>query len=168
MGGVWGRCLPSARYTHTPPSCQVKIFEEDFQRERSDRERMNEEKEELKQQLEKLQKQLVLSSNQVSSTGRRGQHPGSPASPPGTTEVLVPYVMALVPISEQWLRWDRLARVVVLLPLDARASPVTRLFLLPPPGSLMGGGECTGAGIPVGHCSIPCPTDKELAGWALH
>ncbi|XP_078241764.1 TNFAIP3-interacting protein 1 isoform X11 [Pogona vitticeps] len=44
---------------------QVKIFEEDFQRERSDRERMNEEKEELKQQLEKLQKQLVLSSNQV-------------------------------------------------------------------------------------------------------
>ncbi|XP_072791521.1 TNFAIP3-interacting protein 1 isoform X8 [Taeniopygia guttata] len=44
---------------------QVKIFEEDFQRERSDRERMNEEKEELKQQLEKLQKQLVLSSNQL-------------------------------------------------------------------------------------------------------
>uniref|UniRef100_G1N400 TNFAIP3-interacting protein 1 n=1 Tax=Meleagris gallopavo TaxID=9103 RepID=G1N400_MELGA len=38
---------------------QVKIFEEDFQRERSDRERMNEEKEELKQQLEKLQKQLA-------------------------------------------------------------------------------------------------------------
>lgn len=81
MGGVWGRCPPLARYTHTPSSCQVKIFEEDFQRERSDRERMNEEKEELKQQLEKLQKQLVLSSNQVSSTGRRGQHPGSPASP---------------------------------------------------------------------------------------
>ncbi|XP_017583527.1 PREDICTED: TNFAIP3-interacting protein 1 [Corvus brachyrhynchos] len=44
---------------------QVKIFEEDFQRERSDRERMNEEKEELKQQLEKLQKQLVLSNNQL-------------------------------------------------------------------------------------------------------
>ncbi|XP_035747111.1 TNFAIP3-interacting protein 1 isoform X2 [Egretta garzetta] len=44
---------------------QVKIFEEDFQRERSDRERMNEEKEELKQQLEKLQKQLVLSSYQL-------------------------------------------------------------------------------------------------------
>ncbi|NWX51471.1 TNIP1 protein, partial [Steatornis caripensis] len=44
---------------------QVKIFEEDFQRERSDRERMNEEKEELKQQLEKLQKQLVLSTNQL-------------------------------------------------------------------------------------------------------
>uniref|UniRef100_A0A8C3UMJ8 NF-kappa-B essential modulator NEMO CC2-LZ domain-containing protein n=1 Tax=Catharus ustulatus TaxID=91951 RepID=A0A8C3UMJ8_CATUS len=59
---VWGLC------THILPSCQVKIFEEDFQRERSDRERMNEEKEELKQQLEKLQKQLVLSNNQVSST----------------------------------------------------------------------------------------------------
>ncbi|KAM7042251.1 TNFAIP3-interacting protein 1-like [Acridotheres tristis] len=44
---------------------QVKIFEEDFQRERSDRERMNEEKEELKQQLEKLQKQLVLTNNQL-------------------------------------------------------------------------------------------------------
>ncbi|XP_041337849.1 TNFAIP3-interacting protein 1 isoform X3 [Pyrgilauda ruficollis] len=44
---------------------QVKIFEEDFQRERSDRERMNEKKEELKQQLEKLQKQLVLSNNQL-------------------------------------------------------------------------------------------------------
>ncbi|XP_030315321.1 TNFAIP3-interacting protein 1 isoform X4 [Calypte anna] len=44
---------------------QVRIFEEDFQRERSDRERMNEEKEELKQQLEKLQKQLVLSNNQL-------------------------------------------------------------------------------------------------------
>ncbi|XP_071426656.1 TNFAIP3-interacting protein 1 isoform X3 [Pithys albifrons albifrons] len=44
---------------------QVKIFEEDFQRERSDRERMNEEKEELKQHLEKLQKQLVLSNNQL-------------------------------------------------------------------------------------------------------
>ncbi|NXU51499.1 TNIP1 protein, partial [Turnix velox] len=44
---------------------QVKIFEEDFQRERSDRERMNEEKEELKQQLEKMQKQLVLSNNQL-------------------------------------------------------------------------------------------------------
>ncbi|NXN93866.1 TNIP1 protein, partial [Rhinopomastus cyanomelas] len=44
---------------------QVKIFEEDFQRERSDRERMNEEKEELKQQLEKLQKQLLLSTNQL-------------------------------------------------------------------------------------------------------
>ncbi|NWX86575.1 TNIP1 protein, partial [Nothoprocta pentlandii] len=44
---------------------QVKIFEEDFQRERSDRERMNEEKEELKQQLEKLQKQLAVSNSQL-------------------------------------------------------------------------------------------------------
>ncbi|XP_044310376.1 TNFAIP3-interacting protein 1 isoform X2 [Varanus komodoensis] len=44
---------------------QVKIFEEDFQRERSDRERMNEEKEELKQQLEKVQKQLMLTNNQL-------------------------------------------------------------------------------------------------------
>ncbi|XP_014459518.2 TNFAIP3-interacting protein 1 [Alligator mississippiensis] len=44
---------------------QVKVFEEDFQRERSDRERMNEEKEELKQQLEKLQKQLTVSSHQL-------------------------------------------------------------------------------------------------------
>ncbi|NXE48345.1 TNIP1 protein, partial [Casuarius casuarius] len=44
---------------------QVKIFEEDFQRERSDRERMNEEKEELKQHLEKLQKQLAVSNNQL-------------------------------------------------------------------------------------------------------
>lgn len=50
----------------------MKIFEEDFQRERSDRERMNEEKEELKQQLEKLQKQLVVSNNQVSSAGSCG------------------------------------------------------------------------------------------------
>ncbi|XP_053152639.1 TNFAIP3-interacting protein 1 isoform X1 [Hemicordylus capensis] len=44
---------------------QVKIFEEDFQRERSDRERMNEEKEALKQQLEKVQKQLMLTNNQL-------------------------------------------------------------------------------------------------------
>lgn len=77
-----GRCLPSARCTHIFPPCQVKIFEEDFQRERSDRERMNEEKEELKQQLEKLQKQLVLSNNQVSSTGCYWQHSGNPVSTP--------------------------------------------------------------------------------------
>lgn len=74
MASAWGRRLPSARFTHIPPSCQVKIFEEDFQRERSDRERMNEEKEELKQQLEKLQKQLVISNNQVSSAGCHQQH----------------------------------------------------------------------------------------------
>lgn len=44
---------------------QVKIFEEDFQRERSDRERMNEEKEELKKQVERLQAQVTLSNAQV-------------------------------------------------------------------------------------------------------
>lgn len=48
---------------------QVKIFEEDFQRERSDRERMNEEKEELKKQLEKLQAQVTLSNAQVRRAG---------------------------------------------------------------------------------------------------
>lgn len=46
-------------------SLQVKIFEEDFQRERSDRERMNEEKEELKKQVEKLQAQVTLTNVQV-------------------------------------------------------------------------------------------------------
>lgn len=59
---------PLAGY-HTPRShphlLQVKIFEEDFQRERSDRERMNEEKEELKKQVEKLQAQVTLTSAQV-------------------------------------------------------------------------------------------------------
>lgn len=50
---------------------QVKIFEEDFQRERSDRERMNEEKEELKKQVEKLQAQVTLSNAQVGMAGRR-------------------------------------------------------------------------------------------------
>ncbi|XP_030067015.1 TNFAIP3-interacting protein 1 isoform X2 [Microcaecilia unicolor] len=44
---------------------QVKIFEEDFQRERSDRERMNEEKEELKQQLEQFQSQMSLLNTQL-------------------------------------------------------------------------------------------------------
>uniref|UniRef100_A0A7N5K739 TNFAIP3 interacting protein 1 n=1 Tax=Ailuropoda melanoleuca TaxID=9646 RepID=A0A7N5K739_AILME len=44
---------------------KVKIFEEDFQRERSDRERMNEEKEELKKQVEKLQAQVTLSNAQL-------------------------------------------------------------------------------------------------------
>lgn len=50
--------------SHTGP-LQVKIFEEDFQRERSDRERMNEEKEELKKQVEKLQAQVTLTNVQV-------------------------------------------------------------------------------------------------------
>ncbi|XP_041049213.1 TNFAIP3-interacting protein 1 isoform X2 [Carcharodon carcharias] len=44
---------------------QVKIFEEDFQRERSDRERMNEEKEELKQKLEKVQSEITLLNTQL-------------------------------------------------------------------------------------------------------
>ncbi|XP_041055270.1 TNFAIP3-interacting protein 3-like isoform X2 [Carcharodon carcharias] len=39
---------------------QVQIFEEDFQRERCDRERMNEEKEELKKNIEHLQSKLTL------------------------------------------------------------------------------------------------------------
>lgn len=53
---------PSPPHLH-----QVKIFEEDFQRERSDRERMNEEKEELKKQVEKLQAQVMLTNAQVST-----------------------------------------------------------------------------------------------------
>ncbi|XP_018411080.1 PREDICTED: TNFAIP3-interacting protein 1 [Nanorana parkeri] len=44
---------------------QVTIFEEDFKRERSDRERMNEEKEELKRQLEHLQAQLAQAKAQL-------------------------------------------------------------------------------------------------------
>ncbi|XP_060688301.1 TNFAIP3-interacting protein 1-like isoform X1 [Hemiscyllium ocellatum] len=39
---------------------QVQIFEEDFQKERCDRERMNEEKEELKKNIEHLQSKLTL------------------------------------------------------------------------------------------------------------
>ncbi|XP_059844728.1 TNFAIP3-interacting protein 1-like isoform X3 [Hypanus sabinus] len=39
---------------------QVQIFEEDFHRERCDRERMNEEKEELKKKIEQLQTKLTL------------------------------------------------------------------------------------------------------------
>ncbi|XP_053574651.1 TNFAIP3-interacting protein 1 isoform X2 [Bombina bombina] len=44
---------------------QVKIFEEDFQKERRDRERMNEEKEELKKQMEELQTQLGQVNTQL-------------------------------------------------------------------------------------------------------
>ncbi|XP_069510125.1 TNFAIP3-interacting protein 1 isoform X3 [Ambystoma mexicanum] len=44
---------------------QVKIFEEDFQRERSDRERMSEEKENLKHQMEKLQTQFTQQNAQL-------------------------------------------------------------------------------------------------------
>lgn len=125
----------------------MKIFEEDFQRERSDRERMNEEKEELKQQLEKLQKQLVLSNNQVRSTGCCGQHPRRRlVSPQGMSEILVPSVMASVPILE-------------LPVVTARASPFTHLFLLPLSWESDVGGNS--ADIPMGHHSIPCPTDEE-------
>lgn len=44
---------------------QVKIFEEDFQKERRDRERMNEEKEELKRQLEQMESQLGQVTSQL-------------------------------------------------------------------------------------------------------
>lgn len=44
---------------------QVKIFEEDFRKERSDRERMNEEKEDLRRQVERLQGQMTNLTNQV-------------------------------------------------------------------------------------------------------
>ncbi|MGH0130283.1 UNVERIFIED_CONTAM: hypothetical protein FKN15_057043 [Acipenser sinensis] len=47
---------------------QVKIFEEDFQKERSDRERMNEEKDELRQKLERLQSQVTGLNNQLRQT----------------------------------------------------------------------------------------------------
>lgn len=45
---------------------QVKIFEEDFRKERSDRERMNEEKEDLRRQVERLQGQITNLTNQAS------------------------------------------------------------------------------------------------------
>lgn len=50
---------------------QVKIFEEDFQKERSDRERMNEEKEELKRQLQQLQAQMAAASTQALQEGEK-------------------------------------------------------------------------------------------------
>ncbi|MEQ2190811.1 hypothetical protein XENOCAPTIV_010953, partial [Xenoophorus captivus] len=43
---------------------RVKIFEEDFRKERSDRERMNEEKEDLRRQVERLQGQITNLTNQ--------------------------------------------------------------------------------------------------------
>lgn len=46
----------------------MKIFEEDFRKERSDRERMNEEKEDLRRQVERLQGQITNLTNQVSCT----------------------------------------------------------------------------------------------------
>ena len=138
-GGVWERCLPSAGGTHTPPSCQVKIFEEDFQRERSDRERMNEEKEELKQQLEKLQKQLVLSNNQVSSTGALRVAPQEPRDPPGCVRgVLVPSVTAPVPTSEQGQKGQWWFCCCLSLP-EHLLSLVSAFC--PSPGDLLGGGH---------------------------
>lgn len=110
-----GACLEEmsavTQDTHVLPSCQVKIFEEDFQRERSDRERMNEEKEELKQQLEKLQKQLVLSNNQVSSARCLWEPhvlPGCVRDARAMSQLLYP------PQSRGW-NGDRKAREMILL-----------------------------------------------------
>uniref|UniRef100_A0A8C2HCP7 TNFAIP3 interacting protein 1 n=1 Tax=Cyprinus carpio TaxID=7962 RepID=A0A8C2HCP7_CYPCA len=50
---------------HRMQCFQVKIFEEDFRKERSDRERMNEEKEDLRRQVERLQGQLTNLTNQL-------------------------------------------------------------------------------------------------------
>lgn len=129
----------------------MKIFEEDFQRERSDRERMNEEKEELKQQLEKLQKQLVLSNNQVSSAGCHQQH----HVPPGVS-VVCSSPVSQPPYPSQ--SGDRRAGAVVLLLLVPATASFTCLFLLPLSWGSDGGGQ-TSACIPAGHGSIPCPTD---------
>lgn len=105
--------------THVLPSCQVKIFEEDFQRERSDRERMNEEKEELKQQLEKLQKQLVLSNNQVSSATCLWE----PCALPGCVRDAHPMLHPLYPSQSRGWNGDGRAREMILLLLvPARAS----------------------------------------------
>ncbi|XP_042202433.1 TNFAIP3-interacting protein 1 isoform X2 [Callorhinchus milii] len=60
---------------------QVKIFQEDFQRERSDRERMNEEKEVLKLQLEQLQSQNGLLNTQDPAE-RRSSEPSARAPTP--------------------------------------------------------------------------------------
>ncbi|XP_069055673.1 TNFAIP3-interacting protein 1 isoform X2 [Pleurodeles waltl] len=59
---------------------QVKIFEEDFQRERSDRERMSEEKEGLKHEMEKLQTQITQQNAQSQVVAERllpEHHPGA-------------------------------------------------------------------------------------------
>lgn len=66
------KCIDGCRdLVDLRPHCmqcfQVKIFEEDFRKERSDRERMNEEKEDLRRQVERLQGQLTNLTNQVSS-----------------------------------------------------------------------------------------------------
>lgn len=54
-------------HSHHMCFSQVKIFEEDFRKERSDRERMNEEKEDLRRQVERLQGQMTNLTNQVRS-----------------------------------------------------------------------------------------------------
>lgn len=72
-----------------PDPLQVKIFEEDFQRERSDRERMNEEKEELKKQVEKLQAQVTLTNVQVRAPPWPYRVRG-PWGPPGLPPALLP------------------------------------------------------------------------------
>lgn len=63
---------------------QVKIFEEDFLRERSDRERMSEEKEELRQKLEKVQAEMMMLNTQGLSE-RRASDP-----PPGAQRIYCP------------------------------------------------------------------------------
>lgn len=59
---------PRDDFEHHLYTLQVKIFEEDFQKERRDRERMNEEKEDLRRQVERLQGQMTNLTNQVSGT----------------------------------------------------------------------------------------------------
>lgn len=53
------------KFTHSSWQLQVQIYEEDFRKERSDRERLNEEKEALQKINERLQSQLSKLSSQV-------------------------------------------------------------------------------------------------------
>lgn len=53
------------KFTHCSWWLQVQIYEEDFRKERSDRERLNEEKEALQKTNERLQSQLSKLSSQV-------------------------------------------------------------------------------------------------------
>lgn len=70
---------------------QVKIFEEDFQRERSDRVRMNEEKEELRQKLAKVQSQMMLLNTQVPSERRASDPPPGAPGPYCPPPYQLPY-----------------------------------------------------------------------------
>lgn len=76
VGDAAGRPPPAARpegFLFSERRClshQVKIFEEDFRKERSDRERMNEEKEDLRRQVERLQGQITNLTNQVTLRSR--------------------------------------------------------------------------------------------------